>query len=64
MQSTRQTPIVDLAALRIQLYALGAGPKHEAHLLRSWAQALPVERPRRRMETFLPKALREAWPGI
>ena len=64
MQSTSQTPIVDLSALRTQLCALGAGPKHEAHLLRSWAQALPVERPRRRMETFLPKALREAWPGI
>jgi 23S rRNA (adenine2503-C2)-methyltransferase len=64
MQSTSQTPIVDLFALRTQLCALGAGPKHEAHLLRSWAQALPVERPRRRMETFLPKALQAAWPDI
>jgi 23S rRNA (adenine2503-C2)-methyltransferase len=53
-----------LGELQQQLQALGAGPRHEQHLLRSWAQALPVERPRRRMETFLPKALREAWPGI
>ncbi|MEI6029415.1 MAG: RNA methyltransferase [Betaproteobacteria bacterium] len=53
-----------LPALQARLRTLGAGPKHEAHLLRSWAQALPVERARRRMETFLPKALREAWPGI
>jgi 23S rRNA (adenine2503-C2)-methyltransferase len=53
-----------LGELQQQLQALGAGPRHEQHLLRSWAQALPVERPHRRMETFLPKALREAWSGI
>ena len=54
----------ELAALQAGLRALGAGPRHEAHLLRSWAQALPVERARRRMDTFLPKALRQAWPDI
>jgi len=64
MQPTNQTPIVDLSALRTRLCTLGAGQKHEAHLLRSWAQALPVERPRRRMETFLPKALQAAWPDM
>ena len=64
MHNVTQPPIVDLSALRAQLRALGAGPKHEAHLLRSWAQALPAERPRRRMATFLPKALQAAWPDM
>ena len=57
-------PLTELSTLRAQLRSLGAGPKHEAHLLRSWARALPVERPRRRMETFLPKALQRAWPAL
>jgi 23S rRNA (adenine2503-C2)-methyltransferase len=64
MQPVTLLPLADLAAVRTQLRALGAGPKHEAHLLRSWAQALPVARARRRMDTFLPKALRQAWPDI
>jgi 23S rRNA (adenine2503-C2)-methyltransferase len=57
-------PLTDLGTLQQHLTALGAGPRHVQHLLRSWTQALPVDRARRRMETFLPKALREAWPGI
>jgi len=57
-------PLTDLGALHERLTTLGAGPRHVQHLLRSWTQALPVDRARRRMETFLPKALREAWPGI
>ena len=56
--------LADLTTLCAHLHSLGAGPKHEPHLLRSWAQALPVERPRRRMETFLPKALQAAWPDL
>lgn len=57
-------PTTHLGALRTQLRALGAGPRHEAHLLRSWARALPVERPRRRMDTFLPKPVQRAWPDV
>jgi 23S rRNA (adenine2503-C2)-methyltransferase len=47
-----------------RLRALGANPRHEQHLLRTWAQALPLQRGRRRMEDYLPMALREGWPGI
>jgi 23S rRNA (adenine2503-C2)-methyltransferase len=55
---------MQIATLTDRLRALGAGPRHAQHLLRGWAQALPAERGRRRMETFLPRAVREAWPAI
>ena len=29
--------------IRQRLRALGAGPRHEAHVLRRWAQALPQD---------------------
>jgi 23S rRNA (adenine2503-C2)-methyltransferase len=55
---------MQIAELQDRLRALGAGPRHEQHLLRGWAQALPAERGKRRMETFLPRAVREAWHAI
>ncbi len=47
-----------------RLRDLGANDRHEQHLLRTWAQALPLERGRRRMENFLPKAVRDEWPAV
>ena len=51
----------DLADIRRQLRALGAGPGHEQRVLRLWAQALPQDSGRRRLEDFLPAALRTAF---
>ena len=54
----------DLADIRRQLRALGAGPGHEQRVLRLWAQALPQDSGRRRLEDFLPAALRTALPAL
>ena len=54
----------DLADIRRQLRALGAGPGHEQRVLRLWAQALPQDSGRRRLEDFLPAALRTALPAV
>ena len=62
--SRRHLPSDLLDDLPARLHTLGAGPRHEAHLLRSWLQGRPVDRPGRQAEHFLPKPLREAWPGI
>ncbi|MDH5339791.1 MAG: RNA methyltransferase [Rubrivivax sp.] len=53
-----------LSQIRTQLRALGAGPSHEARVLRLWAQALPQDHGRRRLDDFLPRALREALPQV
>jgi 23S rRNA (adenine2503-C2)-methyltransferase len=50
--------------LRRRLRELGAGPRHEAHVLRRWAQALPQDGGRRRIEDFLPRRLRRALPAL
>lgn len=50
--------------IRLRLRALGANPKHEHRVLRLWSQALPQDHGRRALQDFLPKALREALPGI
>ncbi|MDP1650093.1 MAG: RNA methyltransferase [Rubrivivax sp.] len=47
-----------------RLRALGARPGHEARVLRLWAQALPQDGGRRRIEDFLPLALRAALPAL
>src|SRR5262245_24362318 len=54
----------DLAALRRRLRALGARPEHEERVLRQWARAEPQARGKRRLEDFLPLALRRALPGL
>ena len=50
--------------LRQQLRDAGAGPSHESRVLRLWAQALPQDSGKRRIEHFLPHTLREALPAI
>lgn len=50
--------------LRQRLRALGAGPGHEEHVLRRWAQAQPQNSGRRRIEHYLPQALRAELPAL
>lgn len=50
--------------LRQRLRDLGAAPCHEGRVLRSWAQRLPLDTKKQRVENFLPLALREAMPGL
>jgi 23S rRNA (adenine2503-C2)-methyltransferase len=44
--------------------ALGANPAHEEHVLRRWVQAKPQTAGRRRIEHYLPQALRDALPAL
>jgi 23S rRNA (adenine2503-C2)-methyltransferase len=53
-----------IADLRRRLQALGALPQHTERVLRHWTQALPLHAGRRRIEDFLPLALRQALPGL
>ena len=50
--------------IRQRLRALGAGPGHEAHVLRRWVQALAQDSGRRRIEHYLPQALRSELPAL
>jgi 23S rRNA (adenine2503-C2)-methyltransferase len=50
--------------LQSSLRTAGAGPTHEFRILRLWSQALPQDSGRRRIEDFLPQALRDALPAI
>jgi 23S rRNA (adenine2503-C2)-methyltransferase len=47
-----------------RLRAAGAGPEHERRILRLWTHALPMDSGKRRIEDFLPKALRADLPAI
>jgi 23S rRNA (adenine2503-C2)-methyltransferase len=51
-------------AVRERLAGLGALPEHQARVLRDWVQGAPHERGRRRPADYLPKAVREALPGL
>ncbi|MBC7938998.1 MAG: RNA methyltransferase, partial [Chitinophagaceae bacterium] len=53
-----------LSDLRLRLRALGALPVHEERVLRRWACALPQEGGRKRLDSFLPKPLLQALPGL
>ncbi len=55
---------MQIDTLRQRLRALGAGPRHEARILRLWSQALPQDSGRRRVEDFMPQTLREALPDL
>jgi 23S rRNA (adenine2503-C2)-methyltransferase len=55
---------MQIAALRQRLRALGANPAHEQHVLRRWVQARPQDSGRRKLEYYLPLALREALPAL
>jgi 23S rRNA (adenine2503-C2)-methyltransferase len=55
---------MQLSDLRQRLRALGAGPQHEQRILRRWACAQPQDGGRRRLEDFMPLALRQALPAL
>ncbi len=55
---------MQLDVLRHRLRALGALPCHEQRVLRCWSQARPQASGRRRVEDFLPRALRDALPAL
>ena len=50
--------------IRHRLQGLGAGPGHEAHVLRRWVQARPQGSGRRRIDHYLPQALLAELPAI
>lgn len=50
--------------IRQRLRELGALPWHEARVLRSWVQRVPLDTKRRRAEDYLPLALRDALPTL
>jgi 23S rRNA (adenine2503-C2)-methyltransferase len=53
-----------LDTLRHRLRTLGANPAHEEHVLRRWSQAKLQDSGRRRIEHYLPQALRDALPAL
>lgn len=60
----RPMPLTSLADLRQRLAALGALPLHEQRVLRRWARAQAQDGGRRRLQDFLPRALRDALPAL
>ncbi len=50
--------------IRQRLHRLGANPRHEAHVLRRWLQAKAQDSGRRRIEHYLPLALRKDLPAL
>ncbi len=55
---------MNISDIRQRLRALGAGPKHEERVLRRWACAQPQDGGRRRLEDFMPQAVRRALPAL
>ncbi|MEW5770217.1 MAG: RNA methyltransferase [Pseudomonadota bacterium] len=53
-----------IADLRERLRELGANPRHEYRVLRAWVQRASLDTRHRKAEDFLPKAVREALPGL
>ena len=54
----------ELAAIRERLCTLGAAPAHEARVLRLWLHARAQDSGRRRIESFLPRTLRDGLPAL
>ena len=50
--------------LRQRLRGLGANARHQSHVLRRWVQARPQDSGRRRIEHYLPQALRAELPAL
>ncbi|MDO9092462.1 MAG: RNA methyltransferase [Rubrivivax sp.] len=50
--------------IRQRLRVLGAGPKHEERVLRRWACAQPQDGGKRRLEDFMPQAVRAELPAL
>ena len=57
-------PSMRIEQIRQRLQDLGAGPGHQAHVLRRWLQARPQDSGRRRIEHYLPQALRGELPAL
>jgi len=57
-------PAMHIEDICRRLRAAGARPLHEERVLRHWAQALPWHAGRRRIEDFLPLALRRMLPQL
>jgi 23S rRNA (adenine2503-C2)-methyltransferase len=55
---------VQVSDIRERLRALGAGPQHEERVLRLWARAMPQDSGRRRLQDFMPLAVRQALPAL
>jgi len=53
-----------ISDIRQRLRVLGAGPKHEERVLRRWACAQPQDGGRRRLEDFMPLAVRNELPAL
>ena len=56
--------LTQLEQIEQRLLSLGARPEHRAHVLTRWLQARPQDSGRRRIEDFLPLALRQALPAL
>jgi 23S rRNA (adenine2503-C2)-methyltransferase len=50
--------------IRQRLRALGTAPAHEERVLRLWSRGRPQNSGKRRIEDFLPRALRDALPAL
>ena len=55
---------MDIADIRQRLQAFGAGPLHVQRVLRTWANALPVDGGRRKPQHHFPRPLFEALPAL
>jgi len=53
-----------IEAIQQRLRSLGALPCHEQRVLRAWVQARPVAAGKRRLEDFLPLAVRDDLPAL
>jgi 23S rRNA (adenine2503-C2)-methyltransferase len=56
--------VIHIADIRQRLRALGANTQHEERVLRHWARALPQDSGRRRLEDFMPGAVRAELPAL
>ena len=56
-------PMNQIKELIAHLHSQGAGPRHVAHLLRLWVQALPQGPRRGKPEHFLPQRVRHGLPA-
>ncbi len=55
---------MQVSDLRQRLLALGAAPMHESRVLRQWIGAQPQDAGRRKLDDWLPLALRRALPAL
>jgi 23S rRNA (adenine2503-C2)-methyltransferase len=53
-----------IEAVRERLRAAGAGPKHEARVLRLWSLAQPQDSGRRKLDDFMPAGVRALLPAL